>query len=712
MAVRTRVPAREFNAAMRAAERVALMEEEKLAAEYLRALHAAARASARWFSANTITADTTPITAASDWTPPEVGNPNPDPYLDGARRQREQAAARIEQTLTARMNGLGISFDPDVFKVFSPDLLEGLAQHANQAFSDVMRQDTAIAIRDSFDKGLSVPDTAKAIREKVAGVGPAHATMLARTDLIGLANGGSFMAARMVYPDPGQVKTWLSTPDARTRPTHAAAGGQTVPLEAPFRVGGYDLMYPGDGQAPPAEVIQCRCTFTVADGPRQRPAPEPAPLVAQLTQAEQQAIANYTGYGTMGQGYVQMNRVLRGQQVIRGANRATHNEQVALLDSAIAKAPPLANEQTVYRAFADPPPVSVGTVLEDAGFMSTSATRTLPESWAGTHGDIWEIKLPAGTRALDLNANVRADLLNPREQEILLGRGSRLVVESVEERVTVYANGNRVVAHNVRARLEPVEAPAPAPTAVAPPPPPPPAQVGPPQVPSFTTTAEAVEWAQQAGLAREIEFGTLKAADVTEVLRGLLAAKPYIRAPLNALTLTRIGGRALAKYRQRGGETEIQFSRGVTDQKGITAKAAKTRETFAANKEITLENTLRQMNDETRPQQLRDIAAAKHERAQDTPRWTVWETTDQPTAALIAHEAGHWVYHVNHLANAWSKALHAHGAERTYRVSEYGASSLSELWAEVFSARAAGQAGTIPAEIMEAMEEVLASAAV
>jgi predicted ABC-type ATPase len=109
-----------------------------------------------------------------------------------------------------------------------------------------------------------VPDTAKAIRENVS-VSRAAATMLARTDLISLANGGSHMAARMVFEEGTASKKWLNAEDARVRPTHSAAGGQVVPLEGPFRVGGFELMYPGDPQGPPAEVINCRCTFTVED---------------------------------------------------------------------------------------------------------------------------------------------------------------------------------------------------------------------------------------------------------------------------------------------------------------------------------------------------------------------------------------------------------------------------------------------------------------
>jgi uncharacterized protein with gpF-like domain len=62
-------------------------------------------------------------------------------------------------------------------------------------------------------------------------------------------------------------KRWLATEDARTRPEHADADGQTVPAHAPFSVGGSAMSYPGDPNAPADLVVNCRCTVIAADGP-------------------------------------------------------------------------------------------------------------------------------------------------------------------------------------------------------------------------------------------------------------------------------------------------------------------------------------------------------------------------------------------------------------------------------------------------------------
>lgn len=62
--------------------------------------------------------------------------------------------------------------------------------------------------------------------------------------------------------ESGQLThTWESMRDEKVRGSHAIADGQTVPINEPFTVGGYKLLYPGDDSlgAPPSETIGCRC---------------------------------------------------------------------------------------------------------------------------------------------------------------------------------------------------------------------------------------------------------------------------------------------------------------------------------------------------------------------------------------------------------------------------------------------------------------------
>lgn len=89
-----------------------------------------------------------------------------------------------------------------------------------------------------------------------------RATRIARTESTGAFNFGALSA----LADEGVTrKTWVATEDSRTRPTHVAADGQTVPLMQPFRVGTAVLQMPGDPSGPANETINCRCTVINAD---------------------------------------------------------------------------------------------------------------------------------------------------------------------------------------------------------------------------------------------------------------------------------------------------------------------------------------------------------------------------------------------------------------------------------------------------------------
>lgn len=73
------------------------------------------------------------------------------------------------------------------------------------------------------------------------------------------ANMVAVNAANTIHPDVPMQKTWTAIEDAVTRPDHSDADGQTVPVDQPFIVGGYECQYPGDDDLPDEEVINCRC---------------------------------------------------------------------------------------------------------------------------------------------------------------------------------------------------------------------------------------------------------------------------------------------------------------------------------------------------------------------------------------------------------------------------------------------------------------------
>ncbi len=93
---------------------------------------------------------------------------------------------------------------------------------------------------------------------------PNRARTVARTETIGAVNAGVFRSAELEAEqrgDPAPFKVWIATDDQRTRPSHTAADQQRTLMREPFRVGGAQLLFPGDPRGPGNEVINCRCSL-------------------------------------------------------------------------------------------------------------------------------------------------------------------------------------------------------------------------------------------------------------------------------------------------------------------------------------------------------------------------------------------------------------------------------------------------------------------
>lgn len=125
------------------------------------------------------------------------------------------------------------------------------------------------AIAQGLAEGEEIPKIASRVRD-AAGVTEPRARVIARTESHGARNTVNAATLRRAASAFGSgsafSRRWQAAEDARTRPTHNEADGQTVALNEPFTVGGASLDFPGDPSGPPGEIINCRCTtITIID---------------------------------------------------------------------------------------------------------------------------------------------------------------------------------------------------------------------------------------------------------------------------------------------------------------------------------------------------------------------------------------------------------------------------------------------------------------
>jgi len=160
---------------------------------------------------------------------------------------------------------------PIAWDVTNPLAGKALARSARNVtrIGEATRSTLMRTIRAAYEEGLSVDDTAKAIRGAMRDAAPSRARRIAATELAAVANGGAVALVQTVAAETGTTykKRWLTAPGAAhpRHEEHVGLDGQTVPLDGVFAVGRAQLEYPGDPAGPVDEVAQCRCTVVFVE---------------------------------------------------------------------------------------------------------------------------------------------------------------------------------------------------------------------------------------------------------------------------------------------------------------------------------------------------------------------------------------------------------------------------------------------------------------
>lgn len=125
--------------------------------------------------------------------------------------------------------------------------------------SKITRNKVVSIIANAVTDGTNPKAIAGDISKAIGGDwGRSRAETIARTETHSASMFGEFTAVS----EDGvvEMKEWIATSDSRTRIDHIHADGQKVPVDEAFSVGGEELMFPGDPDGSPEQVINCRCT--------------------------------------------------------------------------------------------------------------------------------------------------------------------------------------------------------------------------------------------------------------------------------------------------------------------------------------------------------------------------------------------------------------------------------------------------------------------
>jgi hypothetical protein len=158
--------------------------------------------------------------------------------------------------------GLDLPFNPD-----DPILVDQLQRTRNLMVRtpDEVYRLVVRALGDVAAVNGTREQQAQAVRHVLDVTGtenwPARSRIIATTEVHRTWNFGALAASmRAQMQLQTQLnKRWNARDDSATRPGHALADGQTVPVNQPFIVNMEPLMAPGDPLGSPSNVINCRC---------------------------------------------------------------------------------------------------------------------------------------------------------------------------------------------------------------------------------------------------------------------------------------------------------------------------------------------------------------------------------------------------------------------------------------------------------------------
>jgi hypothetical protein len=181
----------------------------------------------------------------------EAFTPNADTFAAKRRTLLSRMDERLEPHVRDAVRRVGL-----------PQWQAPLVRAASEVFEEVARTESdgwsqdLDSLRKEFERELSeaLANTKKVDREQF----DKQVERVTRWVSTMSINAGT-EAATSTDPDPVVGLEWVTMEDDRVRETHQQAHGQQTVTGKPFKVGGVELMYPGQPVGDPANWINCRC---------------------------------------------------------------------------------------------------------------------------------------------------------------------------------------------------------------------------------------------------------------------------------------------------------------------------------------------------------------------------------------------------------------------------------------------------------------------
>ncbi|NGQ95020.1 hypothetical protein G3578_07450 [Brevibacillus sp. SYP-B805] len=167
----------------------------------------------------------------------------------------ESEAVRINEDVKWEQKNEAAAKFAKKLKKLVPAMNGTSADHMLRAFKRAIEQGKTPSERAALVKEVSK----QAAKGEEGPFSMNRAVTISRTLTTAAANGGKLEG----WKQSGLVKKkrWRAANNKRTRKDHREANGQTVDIDKPFRVGGENLMYPGDPAGSAKQIVKCRCTM-------------------------------------------------------------------------------------------------------------------------------------------------------------------------------------------------------------------------------------------------------------------------------------------------------------------------------------------------------------------------------------------------------------------------------------------------------------------